>query len=243
MAIEFSKNYLVDKINVGLDFFKKNTKLVLGYVAGVLVLGLIISGYFYYRLGLEGRAQKDFVLALEVYNSKVIKTVTDEKLGVNEFKTDADKWMAVDTTFERMYKKNISAGMAPFFLAYRVEALFNLNKLVDAIDVQKELIKKLPGKSALKPYNIVKLALMQIDTKIDERVKEGLDGLTKVGYDSNSSAQDSALYYLGEYYFYERNFKEAANYWNQLVIQFGKNIEYPSIWVELAKPRLKTIVA
>ena len=242
MAIEFSKNYLVDRLNDGFSFFKNNSKLVLSYLgAGVALLG-VFAGYFYYRIGLERRAQRDLVTALALYNSKVIKSVTDEELGENEFKSEADKWTAVNLKFEELYRKNSSAGIASFFLAYRVDALLNLNKLTDAIEVQEELIRKLPKQSALKPYNIIKLSLMKIDTNVESKVDEGLSELKRFAYDSGNVVQDAALYHLGQYYFYEKNFKEAVNYWNQLMINFDKNIEYPSIWVDLAKPKLKTIV-
>jgi tetratricopeptide (TPR) repeat protein len=243
MESEFSKNPLVDKIKEMPNFWAKNKSIIVNYfIAIVAIIGIII-GYMFYKNMINRDAQRDFLTAMQVYNGKVIKTVTDEKLGINEFKSEVEKWEQVDKVFDEMYKKNSGSGIATFFLAYRVDALINLNKLVLAVDVQKELLKKLPSKSNLKPFNQIKLALMQIDTKIEARVKDGLEYLTKLAYDSASPAQDAALYNLGEYYFYEKNYKEAANYWNQLVLKFGKNIEYPSIYVELAKPKLKTIVA
>lgn len=243
MESEFSKNPLVDKIKEMPSFWAKNKSIIINYIIAIVAVIGIFVGYIFYKNMINKDAQRDFLVAMQVYNGKVVKTATDEKLGVNEFRTEAEKWEQVDKIFDEMYKKNSGSGIAPFFLAYRVEALINLNKLVLAIDVQKELLKKIPNKSNLQPLNKIKLSLMQIDTKIEDRVKDGISELTSIAYDSSCSAQDAALYHLGEYYFYEKNYKEAANYWNQLVLKFDKNIEYPSVYVELAKPKLKTIIA
>lgn len=243
MALEISKNPLVDYINKTVDYVANNKKTVAYYILGFLALGGILSGYLYYQMGVQERAHKDFLTAQTVFNAKVVKTVTNEQLAPDEFKTEVEKWEAVDAIFTKMYKKNSGAGIAPFFLAYRVEALLNLNKLSDAIEVQAELIRKMPSKSNLKPYNEIKLALMKIDTNLSDKVNDAIASLQKIAYEQGNVAQDEALYRLGEYYWNSKNFKEALNYWNQLVIKFGKNSKYPSVWVNLVKPKLKTISA
>ncbi|MFH1461767.1 MAG: hypothetical protein ABIF12_02375 [bacterium] len=241
MSLGFSKNPLVDKINKLLKFFAENKKVVgYGFVA-LLGFSALFGGYFFYRAGVNKRAHKDFLTALNTFNAKVIKTVTDENLGENVFSSEKDKWQAVDEVFNKFYLKNKTAGIAPFFLAYRVEALLNLDKLSQAIDVQMLLLKNIPSRSAAKNYNNIKLALMQIDTNIDERLNTGLDLLKKLAYEQGNIVQDEALYHLGQYYWNIKNFKEAANYWNQLTIKFGKASKNPSPWVDKVVPKLKTI--
>jgi TolA-binding protein len=51
------------------------------------------------------------------------------------------------------------------------------------------------------------------------------------------------LYNLGEYYWHAKNFDEAKNYWNQLILKYGKSAQKPSTWVELARPKLKLITS
>lgn len=242
MSLDFSKNPLVDEINKIFKIFVANKKIVGYSLAGFLAVASIFGGYFFYRAGVNKRAHKDFLTALNTFNAKVVTTVTDEKLDENVFSSEKDKWQAVDEVFNKFYSKNKGAGIAPFFLAYRVEALLNLDKLSQAIDIQMLLLKSIPSRSATKAYNNIKLALMQIDTNIDERLNLGLDLLKKIAYEQNNVAQDEALYCLGQYYWNIKNFKEAANYWNQLTIKFGKTSKNPSPWVDKVSPMLKTIV-
>jgi tetratricopeptide (TPR) repeat protein len=242
MSLEFSKNPLVDKLNKILDFIVDNKKAVAIYIMAFAFLGLIFGGYVYYRSGVERRAHKDLLTALKTFDAKVVNTATDENLSSDVFSTQENKWKAVDSVFNKFYEKNQSSGIASGFLAYRVEALLNLDLIAEAIEVQKLLIKKMPSKSALIPYNKIKLALMYIDTDIEDQVKLGLDNLRLIAYEQGSVAQDEALYRLGQYFWNKKDFKEAANYWNQLTIKFGKNAKYPSSRAEEIRPMLKTII-
>lgn len=241
MSLEFSKNPLVDKINKIYNLLLDNKKMVALYFLGLFVFIGLVTGYFYHRAGVQRRAHRDFLIAMDTFNAKVIKTVTNEDLGPNVFSSEKDKWERVDKVFKRMYEKNKNTGIAPMFLAYRVEALLNLGKQADAIKTQSLLLRLIPSKSALKTYNDIKLALIQIDTNIKDLVRIGLENLKKIAYGQGNVSQDEALYRLGQYYWNTRNFKEAANYWNQLVIKFGKTAKYPSVWAGIAKPKLKTI--
>ncbi len=243
MFLEFSKNPLVDKINKIFKFLVNNKKTVGLYILGFFVFIGLVAGYFVYRSGVQRRAHNDFLIALDTFNAKVTKTLTNEKLAPNVFGSEKEKWEQIDKVFDKMYTRNKSAGIAPVFLAYRVEALLNLGQLSDAIKVQNLLLKHIPSKSALRTYNDIKLALMQIDTSIKEYVQSGLDTLKNIAYEQGNMSQDEALYRLGEYYWNSKDFKEAANYWNQLVIKFGKTAKYPSALASIARTKLKTITA
>lgn len=241
MSLEFSKNPLVNKLNKSLDFIIDNKRIVTIYTAIIAVIGLFLGSYLFYRSRVDRRAHKDLLIALKTFDAKVVNNITNESLKPNVFSSEKNKWKEVDSVFKRFYKKNRNSGIASVFLAYRVEALLNLGKLSDAIEVQKLLLKKIPSKSALLVYNKIKLALMHIDTNIQAEIKLGLDELSSIAYKQGNVAQDEALYRLGQYYWNIKNFKEAANYWNQLTIKFGKNAKYPSGWAEKVRPMLKTI--
>lgn len=243
MSLEFSKNPLVDKISKIFKFLANNKKTVGLYALGLLVFIGLVAGYFVYRSGVQRRAHKDFLIAMDTFNAKIVKTVTNEKLPPNVFGSEKDKWEHVDKVFDEMYKKNKSAGIASVFLAYRVEALLSLGQLSDAIKVQNLLLKHIPAKSALRTYNNIKLALMQIDTSMEEYVNTGLYSLRNIAYEQGNVSQDEALYRLGEYYWNSKDFKEAANYWSQLEITFGKTAKYPSALAGIARTKLKTITA
>ncbi|MBU4269804.1 hypothetical protein KJ644_01475 [Candidatus Dependentiae bacterium] len=241
MFFKFSKNPLVDKIKEIFEFLNKNKKQAIYWFAGFLVFILVTVGYIVYRSGADKRAYKDLIKSMAVFDGKVVTTVTDGALNENEFKTEAEKWERVVSVFDDMYKKHKRSGIAPIFLSYKVDALINLSKLAPAIEAQNLLLKIIPNKSALKQYNKIKLALMQIDSEKDENIKNAIEILNNIALDNNNIAQDQALYRLGEYYWYRKDYTQAANFWNQLTIKFGKSSAKPSIWVDLANPKLKTI--
>lgn len=242
MSSKFSKNPLVDIVKNFFNTISKNKKIMGIYLLGFLFLIGLVVGYFYYKSGLQKKAHKDFVNAMKVYNAQVIPQ-EDKNLGPDVFTSEQAKWEEVDKVFAQKYEENKRAGIAPFFLAKRVEALIFLGKLPQAIEIQRLLLKNIPGGSDLKTYNKIKLSLMEIDTKLEDNVKKALESLKEIAYDNSSLAQDEALYRLGEYYWNIKDFKEAVNFWNQLKIKFGKTSKSPSPWVEVAKPKLKTIAA
>ena len=243
MFFKFSKNPLVDKLKAIIEFLSKNKKIALYWLLGIVFFMAIIAGYFIYRIGVDRRAYSDLKKSMAIFDGKVVKVVTNETLGENEFKTDIEKWERVVEVFDTMYKKHKSTGIAPIFLSYKVDALVNLSKLSQAIETQNLLLKRIPNKSSLKQYNKIKLALMQMDLDQESQINNGLNLLKSIALENGNVAQDEALFHLGEYYWYQKDYTQAANYWNQLTIKFGKTSAHPSVWVDMAKPRLKTIVA
>ena len=70
---------------------------------------------------------------------------------------------------------------------------------------------------------------------------EGLGMLKKLALDEKGVAHDLSLYHLGDYYWHKKNFDEARNYWNQLILRYGKDQKYASPWVAAAKEKLVLI--
>jgi len=82
---------------------------------------------------------------------------------------------------------------------------------------------------------------MLIDSKNQELGKEGLEVLKEIALDSKNPSNDFALYRLGEYFWFAKNYDEAKNYWNQLNVAYGKKSAHPSVWAAQAQTKLKLI--
>ena len=244
--MEFVKNPLVGRLRKVYDYFlnhKREAIITLSILTAIIVLTV---GYFFYMGSLQRRAHRSFVDTLKYFDAKVIgkDEFKEDYLNLDEFsfKSSEEKWNKVAQVFQEGYEQNKGAGIAPMFLAYQSQALLNLEKQVEAINVLREAIKAMSN-SALKTYYKVKLALMQIDSENKDMVNEGISLLKEISLDQKSSAHDMVLYRLGEYYWNTKNFDEAKNYWNQLILKYGKNAEKPSVWVELARPKLKLVIS
>lgn len=223
----------------------------------VSFLGLMVFiiggsyGYIYYKKGREESAYKALAMAIEYFDAPVKKAddkVDDDLsfLDTKEFSSYEEKWNKVDSVFKEKYESHKGSGISPLFLVYRSRALVELGKLADAIDVMRAAVNKTRNKD-VKGYYTVKLALMLIDYgKTGENatasLSEGIESLEKVAGQDNNVAQDVALYHLGNFYWYERKFAEARNYWNQLVLKFGSDSAAKhSPWLDAAKSKLRLI--
>ncbi|MFC1894628.1 tetratricopeptide repeat protein [Candidatus Dependentiae bacterium] len=231
------------KIYKYILFYKKEFIAGVAAVIGIIVVGV---GYSFYMDSVQRRAHDSFVEAIKYFDSKVV-TKDEEKddlldLDKYTFSSGEEKWNKVITVFQNGYEQNKSAGIAPMFLAYESEALLNLKKLPEAIIKLKGAVK-LMAKSGIKTAYKVKLALMQIDSGNKEQALEGVSVLKTVSLEQRQPLQDMILYRLGEYYWYQKELDNAKNYWNRLILKYGKSLEEPSWWVSQAKPKLKLISA
>jgi len=207
----------------------------------VAIVGLI--GYSYYREWVQAAAYKDLIEALRYYDAPVAsgKTViTDQTI---EFGSDTDKWKKVEEVCGRCYSKHSSAGIAPMFQAYQAEALAQQGKTEAAITLLESAIGRLPS-PAMKNFYALKLSLMKMDSDKDAVQKEGLLALKKIATETGNYAHEAGLYYLGYYFWNQKDYAQTKNYWQQLMVKYGsKDIKQQSGFAELVKPKLKLISA
>ena len=232
-----------------VNLFEKYSKFVIANkekiligLAGIVALVVIISWYTIRQGQVQVNAHKDFTYAMEYFSAPVV-TDKDEvtiDFDTKEFKTKEEKWTKVENLFRKGYEDNKSSGLAPIFLSYQSEALLNMGKHLDAISILKKAIDLIPS-NEVKSYYQVKLALMQIDSEDKKMLSDGIAILKELAVDDKCVAHDRALYQLGNYYWNNKNFDEAKNYWNQLILKYGKSSEKPSFYVSKAKPKLKLI--
>lgn len=217
-------------------------------IAGIAAVAILVGGvfgYFYYIETRETSAHRAMVNALEYFDAKITKpgeNSTDEFdfIDKKEFATEQEKWEKVADVFGKAYLSNSGSGIASLFLAYQADALAKINKKDDAIALLNKVVGLLSN-AELKSYYQVKLALMQMDSEKKDEVEKGISILKSISIKDGNVANDTALFRLGQYYWYEKNFTEARNYWNQLLLKFGTKTKYPSPWVSVAKEKLELI--
>jgi tetratricopeptide (TPR) repeat protein len=235
-------------VEVLIKKVKEHQNRILAIIGLIAAISGGMLGYLYYKRMRAERAYTALTEALEYFDAPV-KKADDAKdddfnfLNKKEFTSEAEKWTKVDSVFKSGYEANEGSGIAPFFLAYRAEALVKLNNLPKAIEIMRIALSRMPNHK-VKSYYEVKLALMLIDARSAAAVEEGVKILKKLSRDDKNIAHDTALYFLGEYFWYEKKFNEAKNYWNQLLLEYEKEVtqdKYPSPWVGPAKEKLRLI--
>jgi tetratricopeptide (TPR) repeat protein len=242
--METVKNPLAEFLRKAYDYMLRYKKECL--IGAVVVIGLIILviGYGYYKEGVQRRAHKDLVRALKYFTMPIRTDAKQEEIqqvGRKFFISGKEKWTEVERVFDDAYQKNKGAGIAPLFLVYKSEALLHLGKREKAIEVLSNAVGYMSKGFASRSYYEIKLALMEIDSDNKAFQMQGLQNLKSIALDQDNYAQDMGLYRLGEYFWYKKKFSEAKNYWNQLLLKYGKKTKKPSWWTTLAKEKLRFI--
>lgn len=225
---------------------KENQNQILVTLFAVIFTVGGVFGYLYYQKHREQSAYHALSEALEYFDAPIKKADSDMPeddlsfLDRKEFASDTEKWGKVASVCESAYSSHRSAGIAPMFLVYQSEAMLKLNKLSEAIKLLRTAIARMKN-DAVKEYYSVKLALLQIDSEDTAVLTQGVELLKSVALKESSVAHDLALYHLGLYYWHEKNFVEASNYWNQLILAYGKLEKNQSPWVAVAKTKLRLI--
>lgn len=213
--MEFSRNpflaWLDKSVNKCLSYKKQ---ISIGLAATVLISGLGV-GYLFYKERANTAAYKDFVTALKYYDGVVVASQDRfNDPSVKYFTTEQDKWTQAENIFNQGYQKHSRSNLGCMFLAFRAEALLNLSKGDEALALFSEAINKMPNND-VKDYYKVKVALI----KMDKKDSQGFEELQKLANNESSIANDLALYKLGAYYWNQKKFKEAKEYWQRLLVK------------------------
>lgn len=199
-------------------------------MAGLLATGLGAASFFGYRMydqRIQVAAHRDFVEAFNVYEASVKGNTQKQKTSDLQFDSEKEKWEATEKAFREGYAKNSRAGIAAAFLALQAEALSNLDRKDEARVVLRDALDHMTN-AELKSYYEVKLALMQLDSSTEDERNRGLEKLKAITFDQQNVAHDQALYHLGQYYWLNKKFDEAKNYWQQFVVKYGSEVELAS---------------
>ncbi|MFA6526883.1 MAG: hypothetical protein WCT20_00460 [Candidatus Babeliales bacterium] len=217
-------------------------KYVIAVAIGLCVVASSIVVYQLYGHHRNVRAHKEMIEALKVYEASVVPNAqphTNDSFW--QFPTEEEKWKNVSDVFAQGYEKNKGAGIAPFFLTVQAEALARLGKLDDAVKVMDRALYELPSKEMQAIYK-VKFALIKLDSTQAAYQKQGLSELIALAGDDKGFAHEHALYHTGMYFWCKKDFAQAKNYWQQLMLKYGyKDVKNQSGFADLVKTKLGLI--
>lgn len=242
--MEFSKSSLAKWLDELLELVYRNGKIVLCGIAAIAGLGLASLGYSYYDAAMQARAHKAFMEGLKFYNAAVVAGSTTVTTGDSyQFGSDEEKWKAVEATFATTLNDYKSTRLGAVLRAYYAEALAHCGKFDGALAELKRAVADMPNEDVQDFYK-VKLALMKTDSSDKSVEKEGIEELKLLAGKSGSVAHETALYYTGLYFWTEKEFATASNYWQQLMVKYGlKDAKAQSPYAELVRSKLKLISA
>jgi tetratricopeptide (TPR) repeat protein len=233
----------IDLMEGLLRYITHNRNQVIGGVAAVLLLTVGSVGYLYYDSWSQASAHKAFIDAMRYYEAPVSggKTVVSD-YGI-QFATEEEKWKKVEDVFKQAYNKHSGTGIASMFKVHQADALSNLGKIDEAIEMLSSAIKKIPS-IEVKDFYTLKLALLKLDSAQQSVQQDGLASLKKIVDDTHNFANEAGLYYLGHYFWTLKDYVQAKNYWQQLMVKYGmKDAKEQSGYAEVVRGKLKLISA
>jgi len=196
---------------------KKAGKLAKDVLIMAILLGVGIGGfklYKYYTFNKQATAQKVLSECLVEYERAEAGTAS---------------WYDVEVALEMGYEQHAGSKLAPYFLAYKAEAMYEQGKKKEAIESTKQALEKMSPKDDLYGVYNVKLALMKMDSETESVQQEGLRLLEKIAL-GDDSGKAGALYNLGVYYWDKDNTEKAAGYFKQLAaMEIKKEGELPGV--------------
>jgi|GEM_PF-908420 len=247
MDIQTQQNGQQQVGNAG--WMKNIVSMVIEYKKQVIVgiifagcLSCVVVGYHFYKRNLQVKAHQTLIGALKYYEAPVKVKRDETDFSSLQFTSEKEKWTKVEEAFRDAYQNYKSSTLAPMFLAYQADALLNLDKHEEALKVLQNAIDLMDNENVADFYR-VKLALMQMDSSQENLRQEGFGLLKKLAETQQSIAQEKALYHIGGYYWSQKKYAEAQNYWNQLLLKFDRDPKIPSVYAESVKSKLRLITA
>lgn len=206
-------------------------------VALVMVAASSVGGYFWYKDRIARSAHKAYSQACALRDARVLKG--DERAGAFEisFTDESEKWAAVADAFGEVYAQYPHVGIGVMAGAAQVQALARVGKFSEARDLMAHVLPRVTSPQ-LRALFTVTYAQLLLDSDQDVDVQKGVTLLAQAAATKDNPIQDTALYYLGLYYWYKSDFSNARNYWNQLVLQYSADDQNGSPWVSLAQENL-----
>ena len=235
--MDFSMDTLMAWFERAVDWAIKNRMQVLGGIVGFVVLGSGVAVYRYMANQTKMAAHKELLQLVRMMEEPV--RVSGE--GSEELKSSLEmqKWNKVAAAAEKDYQEFKSTSLGSTFLVFQADALNNLGKKAESLVAMRKAVDAMDV-AAVRDYYQLKLALMLIDQADDVAAKEGLELLKKLSNNQKSAANDRALYYLGEYFWVNKQYAEAKNNWQQLVVKYGGEKGATEL-IDKAKERLELL--
>jgi len=210
---------------------------------GVIVLGSAGFGYIYYKNKVRAAAYKDFMTAIQCYDGVVKnKKVSSDYPSIKQFESEKDKWTQTEQVFRQGYQNYKNTELAPAFLSFQAEALLNLGKIDEAIKVLKEVVSQVKSAEIKDSYK-VKIALINLDKKDEKAQSDALNELISVANNDSSAANEVALYQVGSYFWNQKKYNEAKDYWQRLLVKTTAKSGQVSVYAGEVREKLGLITA
>lgn len=206
-------------------YLKYTKEVTIVFLAVAVIIGGLV-GYRWYHSNQEKAAQLLFSEGIELYQQAVTGTI---------------QWTQVDLFFNLGYERHKNCALAPFFLAFRAEALAQQKKNDDAIKVLAQAVDQMNPAQPFKTFYQTKLALLQIDSTDTNTQQAGLSGLKTLADDTKNQSRDVAQYFLGLYYWNLNNIEQARVIWQELISSQMAEKHAMSPWAAQAEEKLSQL--
>lgn len=235
--MDFSTSPVMMRIENAVDWAIKNKTTVF---AGLIALGLLGGGIAVYRyMANQARmaAHKELVQLMRMIDEPV--KVTGEGADALKGSMEQQKWERVAASAQKNAQEFKGTKLGATFAAIYADALNIQNKHKEAVGVMRQAVDGM-SVAAVRDYYQLKLALMLIDQNDEKEKKEGIELLKKISETPKHTAHDRGLYYLGEYFWINKQYAEAKNSWQQFVVKYGTEKGAGEL-VDKAKERLELL--
>lgn len=229
MAIKDMKKFSTMMIQDGyfsLTKYSRHVKYARELFLAIILLVVAALGFFSYRWYTSYReqsAQQALADAIELFRKASASG-------------SADDWSSVATQLQLAYDQHSHSYSAPYFLAFKSQALAELGKDDEARSTMEAMIKAVPASSPLAPLFKIRYALMLLDAADEADQHRGLQTLESLAQDTHNRFQDMALFYLGDYYAAEGKTEQARQIWHELISKQETFASSP--WVQEAQERI-----
>ncbi len=220
--------------NIG-NFF--NEKWVRFSLLLILLASVLSAGFFWYKSSVNSKqsvARKLFEESVSAYDRALMSS-------------ESKNWIEAEAAFKA---GNIQAGnssLAPYFLIYEAQTLFQQDKFSEGLSLFKKALSKLSKSSPFYNQYQVTYSLALLDSEDSKDNKQGEELLKKLAYSKSNKSRDLALYYLAEYYDSIDNTKESHKVFKDLIKDFlnsKKKVTWKgeiSPWAKLAQARMQNL--
>ena len=198
---------------------------------GILFVAVLVIIFFAHKLWVAKReqaAQYDFSALISEYDLMM--------------REKNPQWLELLNKFEDNYKKHAYSSLLPYYQSYKVHILLRQGERDAALATLDEMITTMKASPIIGLYEMER-ALVKLDSNDIAVNNAGLDELKKLAYDSKNIYNDSAMFYLGRYYWATDQIDDARLVWQKLVDDQRDEKIAPSPWVSQVQEFLQLTIA
>src|SRR5690606_18825445 len=139
-------------------------------------------------------------------------------------------------------QKHSRASVLPYYKSYAVQILLKQGKKDEAIALLDTIISETRTSPMVSLYQMER-ALITLDMSDSELQKDAENSLLTLANDSTNQFYDSALFYLGRYYWVNDQIALARETWQKLVDEQADEKIAPSPWAQQVREYLTLTIA